>query len=504
LEEERDAERQQMAERDEALLLCERKNRRLELEIAKQTLKSEELTGDVAEAPQPQQVEKSVLAELEAFKTLAAQRLVEIEKVERERADVRYENVKLQEQIRKLPDDAFRDPRTLKDLRGEIQHLRQELSRQRKSLQYLEDELHGSTSNKQLIINELEGTIKGKLLDMKKFIDGVESDASRIRKERDQMRELYEQVNGQVAAANRQNSNLQLLLTKSDERLRICEKQEARNSKIFQLLQSISEASRDGQVAAMSQTIEQLKNDEQVLYSELEVIGKAFEDLKEQNSLLIKQIAEKEEGSAKLLGEKLKAEFALVQAKKDTEISLQKALALERASLERLEAAEARERQARSRIIDAETRLGQNAVDLEKLQSRTAELAGDNASLKARLDRFIAVNYDQVIADKARALEATQYEKKRMTEEMEILQKRLRGYMESGKGPQKDLEEEIAIYKKLMKCNSCHIRDKNAVITKCMHVFCRQCLDTRIETRQRKCPNCGEAFGANDVRHIYL
>lgn len=67
-----------------------------------------------------------------------------------------------------------------------------------------------------------------------------------------------------------------------------------------------------------------------------------------------------------------------------------------------------------------------------------------------------------------------------------------------------EVEEELQLYKKLLKCNSCHSREKNAVLIKCMHVFCRQCLEERIETRQRKCPNCGESFAASDIRNIYL
>ena len=45
---------------------------------------------------------------------------------------------------------------------------------------------------------------------------------------------------------------------------------------------------------------------------------------------------------------------------------------------------------------------------------------------------------------------------------------------------------------------------KDAVLTKCFHVFCFDCLRTRYETRQRKCPKCNAAFGANDYHRLYL
>lgn len=61
-----------------------------------------------------------------------------------------------------------------------------------------------------------------------------------------------------------------------------------------------------------------------------------------------------------------------------------------------------------------------------------------------------------------------------------------------------------ALPQKLLKCGTCRIRFKSVVITRCYHVFCKECIDIRIETRQRKCPTCGLGFGATDVQQIYL
>ena len=34
--------------------------------------------------------------------------------------------------------------------------------------------------------------------------------------------------------------------------------------------------------------------------------------------------------------------------------------------------------------------------------------------------------------------------------------------------------------------------------------FCRECLDARLSTRQRKCPSCQLAFGHADVHPVYF
>lgn len=59
-------------------------------------------------------------------------------------------------------------------------------------------------------------------------------------------------------------------------------------------------------------------------------------------------------------------------------------------------------------------------------------------------------------------------------------------------------------FQKMLKCNSCKQRFKSHIITRCMHLFCGECLDARIETRQRKCPTCSMGFGVGDVASVYF
>ncbi|KAL6479906.1 hypothetical protein MHYP_G00109390 [Metynnis hypsauchen] len=66
------------------------------------------------------------------------------------------------------------------------------------------------------------------------------------------------------------------------------------------------------------------------------------------------------------------------------------------------------------------------------------------------------------------------------------------------------LNQEIIEYKARLTCPCCNSRMKDAVLTKCFHVFCFECVKTRYDTRQRKCPKCNAAFGANDFHRIYI
>ncbi|KAJ1517221.1 E3 ubiquitin-protein ligase bre1 [Coelomomyces lativittatus] len=64
--------------------------------------------------------------------------------------------------------------------------------------------------------------------------------------------------------------------------------------------------------------------------------------------------------------------------------------------------------------------------------------------------------------------------------------------------------DEPNVYRQALMCSACQIRFKDTCILRCMHTFCRTCIQARLDKRQRKCPTCAESFGANDVKTIYL
>ena len=68
----------------------------------------------------------------------------------------------------------------------------------------------------------------------------------------------------------------------------------------------------------------------------------------------------------------------------------------------------------------------------------------------------------------------------------------------------RDKVELLEGWRKVAQCTVCNYRAKSHVLLRCMHVFCKECIDKRLETRQRKCPTCGGSFGPNDLKAIYI
>ncbi|OJJ52654.1 hypothetical protein ASPSYDRAFT_62705 [Aspergillus sydowii CBS 593.65] len=63
---------------------------------------------------------------------------------------------------------------------------------------------------------------------------------------------------------------------------------------------------------------------------------------------------------------------------------------------------------------------------------------------------------------------------------------------------------EYEMLRSLALCTVCRRNFKNTAIKTCGHVFCKDCVEERLTSRSRKCPNCNRSFGNNDYMHITL
>lgn len=75
----------------------------------------------------------------------------------------------------------------------------------------------------------------------------------------------------------------------------------------------------------------------------------------------------------------------------------------------------------------------------------------------------------------------------------------------SAGGPLGDKDRELLnVTLDMLRCSVCRDRFKSVAITRCFHMFCRDCIEENLRNRQRKCPACGDKFGQDDVRNVYF
>lgn len=132
--------------------------------------------------------------------------------------------------------------------------------------------------------------------------------------------------------------------------------------------------------------------------------------------------------------------------------------------------------------------------DLEKSKKRCDELACDSTKLddeKRLLKESLAVAKQQ--ASKAASLSRTLVDKAGIAN----------GVTSSGFTADQ-LSTQVSVLKNRLVCPVCNVRDKNCILLRCRHMFCKHCVEENIKNRSRKCPACGSRFDTKDVADVWL
>ncbi|KAF4094192.1 hypothetical protein AMELA_G00010670 [Ameiurus melas] len=252
--------------------------------------------------------------------------------------------------------------------------------------------------------------------------------------------------------------------------------------------------------------------EEDALLSEMDVTGQAFEDMQEQNIRLMQQLREKDDANFKLMSERIKSNQIHKLLKEEKEELADQLLTLKTqvdAQLQVVRKLEEKERLLQGTISAAERELALRTQALDMNKRKAQESATLSEDLRAQLEgvqqRLKEVREE--VIENSISREKESFNARRAQEDISKLRRKIekaKKPAESMRNGDEILNEEINEYKARLTCPCCNSRVKDAVLTKCFHVFCFECVKTRYDTRQRKCPKCNAAFGANDFHRIYI
>jgi hypothetical protein len=62
---------------------------------------------------------------------------------------------------------------------------------------------------------------------------------------------------------------------------------------------------------------------------------------------------------------------------------------------------------------------------------------------------------------------------------------------------------ELEELRKKLRCSVCQDAVKDMMISKCCHMFCKDCLEKNLKARNRKCPTCKKMFGQDDLKSVW-
>ncbi|KAM5140976.1 E3 ubiquitin-protein ligase BRE1A isoform 1-T2 [Mantella aurantiaca] len=296
------------------------------------------------------------------------------------------------------------------------------------------------------------------------------------------------------------------------QRLRELEERERRDSKKMADEDALRRMrAAEEQTEALQKRLSVAKQEEEALLSEMDVTGQAFEDMQEQNIRLMQQLREKDDANFKLMSERIKSNQIHKLLKEEKEELADQLLTLRTqvdAQLQVLRKLEEKEHLLQSSITtgEKELTLRTQALDLSKRKAMEASQQAEEQRTQLEMSQKKLQDLRKEIIENSSSREKDAFNYKRAQEDISRLRKKLESTKKPDMVPTCDkiLMEEIKEFKSRLTCPCCNSRKMDAVLTKCFHVFCFECVKTRYDTRQRKCPKCNAAFGANDFHRIYI
>ncbi|CAB0010548.1 unnamed protein product [Nesidiocoris tenuis] len=479
--------------------------------------------------------------DLEEMRELANNRLTELDRLHLQHRETLKEVEKLKMDIRQLPESVIVETTEYKCLQSQFSVLYNE-SMQLKT--QLDEVRHQLQTSKNSHLRQIEMMESEELMGQKKLrteVIQLEDMLAQVRKEYEMLRIEFEQnlaANEQTGPINREMRHLITSLQNHNQQLkgevhrykRKYKDTNAEMAKLFIVMFRKSGAAPGGPGgAAVKKEIKKepaahrdphrakdVKVTESEMVRDLKAqLKKTACEQKEMKLLLdmYKGVSKEQRDKVQLMAaeKKLRAENEELrqQLKKESKREERKKMADEDAmrKIKHLEEQHylmqkqvATHKQEEEALLNEMEVTGQAFEDMQEQNSRLIQQLRekDDANFKLMSERIKSNQLHKLSREEKEALKEQEEiaQLRRKTERMKKIE--LAGTLDEV------MMEEIREYKEILTCPSCKVKRKDGVLSKCFHVFCYDCLKTRYETRQRKCPKCNAAFGANDYHRLYL
>eukprot|EP00127_Corallochytrium_limacisporum_P007241 Clim_evm14s244 gene=Clim_evmTU14s244 len=345
---------------------------------------------------------------------------------------------------------------------------------------------------------------------------------SEVQKQLEQVTEAKEDLEYLLKAYQSAiDANLNVDKAQLEAVLKSEKKYELENEKLSKRIEQLESLQKeltggDDKLARLQSEIQRLtkEGEEQtelvkVYESEISAIGEHYEEAQEQVLRQNKQNRELEESHMKLATDKTQIQQQVqtlevaIESEREFGRRLQGHADMMANEIKKLEA---RVESLTGQLQNAEKENELNRSIVDEYKQRAHDEAQKASEFQIAHDRYKkeATDSKALLQSKTRAAEDALSEVKRSKEDLRLVKTKLEKYKSGTADPDADLTDMLKMYKDYINCSICNTRKKNAVITKCFHCFCFDCIQTRYEMRNRKCPSCAEPFGANDYHQIYM
>jgi len=277
---------------------------------------------------------------------------------------------------------------------------------------------------------------------------------------------------------------------------------------------------KESELERLSLQLRQQQEAESSLYAELDRVSAAWDSLDKQLQSKIFDLSAMEERLTKSVADKAKSEnkfYALMRDKEASESERKQLLRRCEKHTKAMDVWMETQQKFAVQISAAEKELHKIKTANAHLEHADRKRRAEVETLQSRLQAQKS-SYDKAVSSLKEHFEALMRERAQLqsTEEATIKAKKeaerqaaklkLASQNQSASSSTREaqLQTEVDQCMSILKCSTCRQNMRNTVITKCMHSFCKSCVDARIATRQRKCPACNLAFSQGEVQQLYF
>ncbi|KAH9040132.1 BRE1-domain-containing protein, partial [Lactarius pseudohatsudake] len=255
---------------------------------------------------------------------------------------------------------------------------------------------------------------------------------------------------------------------------------------------------------------------ESTLYDEIGKLSTAWESLQAQVTSRVFDLAAAEERIMKVNLDKAKADnkfFAAMREKEAVENEHKHLARTNEKLLKHISNLTDVDKANTNRLTVMEQSVAAASAKVEAYKARITVLEHDIYPIRiARAEADTKTdNTLKIVEDKRRDISDLTSELRKAQEALAVAnftieRQRKGGEIKAIPSSQKEsqLQREVDKCMSILKCSTCKQNMRSTVLTKCLHTFCKSCIDMRISTRQRKCPACNLQFAQSDAQQLYF
>ncbi|KAJ9642173.1 E3 ubiquitin-protein ligase bre1 [Knufia peltigerae] len=452
-------------------------------------------------------------AETQLNKTAAAseKQREQLEKLEEENTRLNAQITELTTKSVILTDDDYAKTELFKQLKSQHEDVIKRINNLEAANAELKEEATKLRSERTTFQLQLENERRVALQEKESLLAASEANLARIRHNRDEL--LADQAVKKATLEQDQEAlrKMKDLSSALEDQIRALESKNERLSGESTAM-AVDDATLEGlSLEELRGKYTELDRKYNLLNVELSSMSTAFQKTSKIATQKVSEFAALEEKVLRLSAEKAKADqkFFAAMKSKETRDSEVRTLRLQNSkSAEAVSQLKEAENASRALLVTMEKQLAEmkDALSHKINEHRNVQQQNITQGLEvSRLNSQITElknqlsTKDATLAQTSSLCRAAEVE----AEELKASLKDCRRNLEMWKS-KSGQNEQYEILRQFAYCNVCKKNLKNTVMKNCGHTFCNECVEERMTSRSRKCPNCGKAFGSNDHMRITL